>query len=280
MYFVGAIKKLRLSCFVYLMIIPILLWWTRHIMAYMRKLETMAVSAMTKSQKHVAGWMKHGEEFFAVFLIPPCLCRPLWCLWHLQDEETAHQDDWRSVKVGPWPAKGRRGLDQQRTPRVRVKTCRLQFFKVKRTSHFTVESDRVWTQASTRELSGRWREGREEQLHQRDGEGSGIYVQDRTIWSPACPFSSPTAALTKEHNAQNPSRCHIVFSLKQGLLQYCHYSLNVSCLKGCGLILAAEIYGFGRNGVAGSILYFSWLEQITLKDKTHFCSQSFNSQSL
>lgn len=51
---------------------------------------------------------------------------------------------------------------------------------------------------------GRWRERRaEKQLHRSRGEVSGIHVQDRTIWSPHCHFTSPTAALT-QYGARNP----------------------------------------------------------------------------
>lgn len=59
-------------------------------------------------------------------------------------------------------------------------------------------------QGSGRRAEGEcWERRVEEQLHRGRGEVSGIHVQDRTIWSPHCHFTSPTAALT-QYRARNP----------------------------------------------------------------------------
>lgn len=126
-------------------------------------------------------------------------------------EETAHPDDWQVLR---WDLDQLRGTEDGTNitlPASRWKAyCILQCHTV--TINFTVQPVNAGFHSGAEwEVTGgggrKWRA--EEQLHHRDCEGSGIYMEDSAIWSPPCHFTSPTAALTREYNAQNPSSSRI-----------------------------------------------------------------------
>lgn len=126
-----------------------------------------------------------------------------------QQIETAHWDDWQVLRRHLDQLRGKEGGANNRLSASRRKACGI-FQSQTGAINFTVTQ----TACECGFLLGRWvggygREGRkwraEEQLHQGDGEGSGIYIENRAIWSPPCHFTSSSQQNVTHKTHHHPS---------------------------------------------------------------------------
>lgn len=124
------------------------------------------------------------------------------------------------VELGPRTRSGgKEDGGEQQTGSTEVKSCTLLCLTVKLTLQHLQYSQTVcarrlplgnWA-VDYRRGGSKWRA--EEQLQQRNGEGSGIYIYDQAIWSRACRFTSPHCCSHSGRQHTNPTSCIIAFML-------------------------------------------------------------------